>query len=216
MSESAPPPSAITTTVNRTALISAAIGFLLALACAVWAGLHFAQSTSSIGYGALTGLSFGALFAFGQRIKHYFLPASLQRKPKRSSSPTPVTELRPAQRAAGNAKPLHVIFDESQIQILRGTTKMHSIAWQDLGQIVININGNKLPIPNWVLTTHDGQTSIRIPNDTLGVEQLTEQFRLRLSGYDSDITNNAIIRAMGATQGSFALWQHGITPDSAD
>ena len=213
MSDSAPTPSAATTTASRTALISAAIGFLLALACAVWAGLHFAQSTSNIGYGALTGLSFGALFAFGQRIKQYFLPASSQRKQKRPASPVPVAELRPAQRAAANAKPLTVNVDEDQIQILRGTTKLDCIHWHDLSRIVIDISNSKLPIPNWVLFREDGESSIRIPNDIDGVEQLTEQFKVRLTGYDNDATNTAIIRAMGATQGSFTLWCRSVAPD---
>ncbi|MBB3211475.1 hypothetical protein FHW67_000723 [Herbaspirillum sp. Sphag1AN] len=216
MSDSVPPPSAATPVATRTTLISSAIGFLLALACAVWAGVHFAQSTSSIGYGALTGLSFGALFAFGQRIKQYFLPASSQRKQKRPINPAAVAELRPAQRAAANAKPLNVTFDEDQIQILRGTTKLHSIDWQDLDGIVIDIGGSKLPIPNWVLTAQDRESTIRIPNDTLGIEQLTEQFRLRLSGYDNDATDTAIISAMGAAQGSFTLWQRGVALDDTD
>ena len=220
MPDSVPPPpatpSANTPAVRRGALLSATLGFLLALACALWAGAHFAHSTSSIAYGALTGLSFGALFAFGQRIKLIFVPASGIPKKKRRISPGPVAALRPAQRAAANAKPLSVTFDENQIQTGRGTGKLDSIRWDELGRVVIDISAGKLPIPCWVLFRQDGERSIRIPNDALGIEQLTEQFKLRLPGYDNEATTTTIISAMGATQGSFELWRQHLAPGSGD
>lgn len=211
MSDSSPSAPAVTLSA-----ILASVGFLLALACALWAGTHFVQSTSSIGYGVLTGLSFGALFACGQRIKIYFLPKSKVAKKKFDASQEAVVVLRPAQLAAANVKPFTVTFDEDQIQTARGTTKLDSINWHDLGRIVIDISDGKLPIPYWILFRQDGEYSIRIPNDALGIEQLTEQFSVRLPGYDNDAAMTTIIHAMGAMHGHFELWHQAVAPNAAD
>lgn len=180
------------------------IGFALAAACALWAGTQFALTGSSIGYGALTGLSFGAMFAFGQRVKQRLFPTPESTKWKISGGPT-AADLRPAQRAAARAKPLMVEFDELRVKTLRGGVERDSIAWQDIERIVITIGDDFLPMPYWLLVKGNG--GVRIPNDAPGLEQLMEQFKTQLPGYDNDATYQAVINAMGAMEGSFEIWR---------
>ncbi|MFZ1181486.1 MAG: hypothetical protein WAN92_08275, partial [Herbaspirillum sp.] len=71
-------------------LITFLIVFALATCCALWAGTQFiAQTGSNVGYGLLTGLSFGAMFACLQRVKERLFPAPASTRP-RVSSPHPV------------------------------------------------------------------------------------------------------------------------------
>ena len=182
------------------------IGFLLALACALWSGLEFSRSDSSIGYGALTGLCFGAVFAFGQRIKNRLFPAPPPDKWKVSSPPA-AAGLRPAQRAAMRAKPLSVEFDDSEIRTMRNDALQESIAWGEIAHIVISINDGVPPMPYWLITRENGSSGIRIPNDTAGLDALMEACPVKLSGYDSSTADAAIIAAMGAVKGSFEVWQ---------
>jgi hypothetical protein len=192
-------------------LLAYLTGFALALACALWAGNKFRQTDASIAFGVLTGLSFGAMFAFGQRIRQSLFPAPESGKWKSRTPATP--ELRPAQRAAMRARPLTVQFDDNGIQTLRGGTEHETLAWQDLDHIVIIIGDKLLPMPFWLLTTARG--GIRLPNDTAGLEALTEQFKTRLPDYDNDHTYEAIINAMGALEGSFDIWRKPTVPPAA-
>jgi hypothetical protein len=195
-------------TLQLPLLLTYLIGFALALACALWAGNKFRQTDASIVFGVLTGLSFGAMFAFGQRIKQSLFPASESGKWKNRAPATP--ELRPAQRAAMRARPLTVQFDDNGIQTLRGGGIQESLAWQELDHIVITIGNPLLPMPFWLLATAHG--GIRLANDTAGLEALTEQFKTRLPGYDNDRTYAAIINAMGALEGSFDIWRKSDAP----
>jgi len=184
-------------------LIPAILGFLLALGCAAWAGTRFAQSGSSLLYGLLTGLSFGALFAFGQRVRQGLFPEAAARR-RKISAPPPPPKLRPALQAAAKANPLRVEFDETAIRVLRGSVESDSIVWQDIERVVITIGEKSLPMPYWLLVKGDG--GLRIPNDTAGLEELLEQCKTALPGYDNDATYQAVINAMGAMQGTFEIW----------
>ena len=180
------------------------IGFALAACCAVWAGSQFALTGSSLGYGVLTGLSFGAMFAFGQRVKNRLFPTPASTKWKINAGPT-AADMRPARRAAARAKPMTVAFDDEFIKTSRGDAELESIAWQDINRIVITIGDDFLPMPYWMLATTKG--GIRLPNDTPGLESLMEEFKVKLPGYDSDATYDAVIAAMGAMEGSFEVWK---------
>src|SRR5450830_1200191 len=175
-------------TPSQPPLFAYIIGFALAACCAIWAGSQFALTGSSLGYGVLTGLSFGAMFAFGQRVKNRLFPTPESTKWKINAGPT-AADLRPARRAAARAKPMTVAFDEEFIKTSRAGAELESIAWQDINRIVITIGG------------------IRLPNDTPGLEALMEEFKVKLSGYDNDATYNAVISAMGAMEGTFEVWK---------
>ncbi|MFL9877267.1 hypothetical protein PQR63_02640 [Herbaspirillum rhizosphaerae] len=180
------------------------IGFALAACCAIWAGSQFALTGSSIGYGVLTGLSFGAMFAFGQRVKNRLFPTPESTKWKINAGPT-AADLRPARRAAARAKPMTVAFDAEFIKTSRAGAELESIAWQDINRIIITIGDDFLPMPYWMIATTKG--GIRLPNDTPGLEALMEEFKVKLPGYDNDATYNAVISAMGAMEGTFEVWK---------
>ncbi|WP_034292110.1 hypothetical protein [Herbaspirillum sp. RV1423] len=180
------------------------IGFALAASCAVWAGSRFALTGSSLGYGVLTGLSFGAMFAFGQRVKNRLFPAPPSTAWKINAGPT-AADLRPARRAVERAKPVTVAFDDAVIKTSRSGAELESIAWQDIERLVITIGDDFLPMPYWMLVTAKG--GIRLPNDTPGLESLMEEFKVKLPGYDNDATYNAVISAMGAMEGTFEVWK---------
>jgi len=182
-------------TPAKSSLLPHLIGFALALSCAVWAGIKFALTGSSIGYGALTGLSFGAMFAFGQRVK------------KIGNLPSDA-HLRPAQRAAARAKPLTVECDASHIKTMRAGVERESLPWQEIEQIIISIGDATLPTPHWLLISNGG--GMRIPNDTAGLDAAMEHFKVQLPGYDSSTTDAAIVQAMGAMKGSVEIWRRVI------
>ncbi|WP_050476671.1 hypothetical protein [Herbaspirillum rhizosphaerae] len=196
-------------TPSQPPLFAYLIGFALAACCAIWAGSQFALTGSSIGYGVLTGLSFGAMFAFGQRVKNRLFPTPESTKWKINAGPT-AADLRPARRAAARAKPVTVAFDDEFIKTSRGDAELESIAWQDVNRIVITIGDDFLPMPYWMIATVKG--GIRLPNDTPGLESLMEEFKSKLPGYDNDATYQAVISAMGAMEGVFEVWK---TPVSA-
>lgn len=191
-------------TPSQPPLFSYIIGFALAACCAIWAGSQFALTGSSIGYGVLTGLSFGAMFAFGQRVKNRLFPTPESTKWKINAGPT-AADLRPARRAAARAKPVTVAFDDEFIKTSRGDAELESIAWQDINRIVITIGDDFLPMPYWMIATTKG--GIRLPNDTPGLESLMEEFKVKLPGYDNDATYQAVISAMGAMEGVFEVWK---------
>jgi len=191
-------------TPSQPPLFAYIIGFALAACCAIWAGSQFALTGSSLGYGVLTGLSFGAMFAFGQRVKNRLFPTPESTKWKINAGPT-AADLRPARRAAARAKPMTVAFDEEFIKTSRAGAELESIAWQDINRIVITIGDDFLPMPYWMIATTKG--GIRLPNDTPGLEALMEEFKVKLSGYDNDATYNAVISAMGAMEGTFEVWK---------
>lgn len=193
---------------SRRPLIVYFVGFTLAACCAVWAGSRFAATGSNLGFGVLTGLSVGAMFAFGQRIRQYFFPAAPSSAWKVNAGPG-TDNLRPAQCAAARARPLTVSFDDTMIQSTRNGAMVESIAWQDIRRITITIGDDFLPMPYWVLATAGG--GIRLPNDTPGLEELTQACKTKLPGYDSDATYKAVIAAMGSMEGSFDIWQTGAT-----
>ncbi|ASU39777.1 hypothetical protein hmeg3_16810 [Herbaspirillum sp. meg3] len=194
-------------TPSQPPLFAYIIGFALAACCAIWAGSQFALTGSSLGYGVLTGLSFGAMFAFGQRVKNRLFPTPESTKWKINAGPT-AADLRPARRAAARAKPMTVAFDEEFIKTSRAGTELESIAWQDINRIVITIGDDFLPMPYWMIATTKG--GIRLPNDTPGLEGLMEEFKVKLPGYDNDATYNAVISAMGAMEGTFEVWKKAI------
>lgn len=193
---------------SRPSLLPTVFGLLLALLCAVWAGARFAFAGSGIGYGVLTGLAFGALFAYAQRIRRYFFPAAQQ---PRQAIPlvTRAAEARPTQRSDAHAATLQVVFDDSRIRMLRNDVERDSIAWQEIAHIVIQIDGDIRPLPYWLLLKDSG--GLRIPNNAIGLEQLLEQCKTQLPGYDSEATYATVITAMGAMTGSFAIWPHPST-----
>jgi len=193
-------------------LLPILLGFVVALACTMWAARQFATSGSSIGYGALTGLSFGALFAFGQQIRERFLGPARARR--RRLTPVATATLRPAQRAAAKKTiPLTVTMDDKMIRTVRGSVERDSIAWQDIERIVIVISEDLPPLPQWRLIKAAGE--MHIANDTPGLDQLMEQFKVQLAGYDNDATYEAVIEAMGALQGSFEIWRKAVTPTAS-
>jgi len=194
-------------TPSQPPLFAYIIGFALAACCAIWAGSQFALTGSSLGYGVLTGLSFGAMFAFGQRVKNRLFPTPESTKWKINAGPT-AADLRPARRAAARAKPMTVAFDEEFIKTSRAGAELESIAWQDINRIVITIGDDFLPMPYWMIATTKG--GIRLPNDTPGLEGLMEEFKVKLPGYDNDATYNAVISAMGAMEGTFEVWKKAI------
>src|SRR5450830_1855738 len=120
-------------TPSQPPLVVYLLGFAAAACCAAWSGAQFALTGSSLGYGVLTGLSFGAMFAFGQRVKNRLFPAPESNKWKINGGPS-AADLRPAQRAAARAKPLTVAFDDSLISTLRAGAVLESIAWQDINR----------------------------------------------------------------------------------
>lgn len=191
-------------TPSQPPLIVYLLGFAAAAACAAWAGAQFALTGSSIGYGVLTGLAFGAMFAFGQRVKNRLFPTPESSKWKINAGPS-AADLRPAQRAAARAKPLSIAFDDSVVKTMRNGAEQESIAWQDIQRIIIAIGDNFLPMPYWMLATDKG--GIRIPNDAPGLENLMEEFKQKLPGYDNDATYAAVIAAMGAMEGTFEIWR---------
>lgn len=191
-------------TPSQPPLIVYLIGFVIAAACAAWAGSQFAVTGSHVGYGALAGLAFGAMFAFGQRLRNRLFPTRESSRWKINPAPSG-PDLRPAQRALARAKPLTVELDEDAVKTLRGGTEQESIAWQDIQRIVITIGDNFLPMPYWMLATAKG--GIRIPNDAPGLENLMEEFKQKLPGYDNDTTYSAVIAAMGAMEGTFEIWR---------
>jgi len=191
-------------TPSQPPLVVYLLGFAAAACCAAWSGAQFALTGSSLGYGVLTGLSFGAMFAFGQRVKNRLFPTPASTKWKINAGPS-AADLRPAQRAAARAKPVTVAFDEEFIKTARAGAELESIAWQDVSRIVINIGDNFLPMPYWMIATDKG--GIRLPNDTPGLENLMEEFKVKLPGYDNDATYNAVISAMGAMEGTFEVWK---------
>jgi len=189
---------------NQPPLFAYLIGFALSACCAVWAGSQFALTGSSIGYGVLTGLAFGAMFAFGQRVKNRLFPTPESTKWKINAGPS-AADLRPAKRAAARAKPVTVAFDDEFIRTTRAGAELESIAWQDVERIVITIGDDFLPMPYWMIATAKG--GIRLPNDTPGLESLMEEFKVKLPGYDNDATYTAVIAAMGAMEGVFEVWK---------
>jgi hypothetical protein len=195
-------------TPTKSSLLPHLTGFALALTCAVWAGTKFALTGSSIGYGALTGLSFGAMFAFGQRVKQRLFPTPESGKWKIADIPS-AANLRPAQRAAALAKPLMVECDASHIKTMRASVEHDILAWQDIEQIVISIGDKILPTPHWLLISNS--SGMRIPNDTAGLDAAMEQFKVQLPGYDSDATDASIIQAMGAMRGDVEIWRRSAT-----
>jgi hypothetical protein len=194
-------------TPAKSSLLPHLIGFALALSCAVWAGIKFALTGSSIGYGALTGLSFGAMFAFGQRVKQHLFPKPEASKWKIGNLPSDA-HLRPAQRAAARAKPLTVECDASHIKTMRAGVERESLPWQEIEQIIISIGDATLPTPHWLLISNGG--GMRIPNDTAGLDAAMEHFKVQLPGYDSSTTDAAIVQAMGAMKGSVEIWRRVI------
>jgi len=194
-------------------LVPYLVGFALALSCAIWAGTKFAINGSSIGYGALTGLSFGAMFAFGQRVKQRLFPQPEPNRWKIANVPAPAA-LRPAQQAAAKSRPLTVEFDATTIKTLRGGIEQDSVAWRDIERIIIVIDDNLLPMPTWQLLTTTG--GMRIANDTPGLEALIEHFKTQLPDYDNDTTYQAVINAMGAMSGTFAIWHKSQDSASAN
>ena len=188
-------------------LIPALLGFVVALACAVWGGLRFAHNDSSLLYGLLTGLSFGALFASGQRVRQVLFPESMVRRKKIPVPSTP--HLRPALQAAAMTRPLSVEFDALNIRTVRSGIERENIAWQDIERIFITVGDDGQTMPHWLLVKGSG--GMRIPNDTIALEDLLEQCKTQLPGYDNDATYQAVINAMGALQGSFEIWSKNTT-----
>lgn len=191
---------------SRQSLLVYLIGFAVAAGCAAWAGSRFAENGSNLGFGVLTGLSVGAVFAFGQRIRQYFFPTAASTTWKIHTGPG-TSDPRQARRAAARAKPMTVTFNEEVIDTVRNGAVRESIAWRDITRITITIGDDFLPMPYWMIATGNG--GIRLPNDTAGLEELTEAFKTNLPGYESDASYEAVIAAMGATEGSFAVWKKG-------
>lgn len=180
-------------------LITFLIVFVLATCCALWAGAQFiAQTGSNIGYGLLTGLSFGAMFACAQRVKDHLFPTLASTRPS-VSGPHPV------RRAAVRARPLTVAFDDEFIRTARADAELARIAWQDVEHITITISGGSLPMPYWTIAT--ARVSIGLSNDTPGLENLMEAFKTKLPGYDTAVIHETVISAMGALEGAFDIWQ---------
>lgn len=185
-------------------LITFLIIFALATCCALWAGTQFiAQAGSNVGYGLLTGLSFGAMFACLQRVKERLFPAPVLTRPRRVPSP------HPARRTALRARPLTVAFDDEFIRTARADTELERVAWQDVEHITIAISGGSLPMPCWTIAS--AKAGIRLPNDTPGLENLMEAFKTKLPGYDDAAIHAAVINAMGALEGSFDIWHRPVS-----
>jgi len=191
-------------TPSQSPLVVYILGFIAAACCAAWSGAQFAITGSNIGYGVLTGLSFGAMFAFGQRVKNRLFPTPASTQWKINAGPS-AADLRPAKRAAARAKPIAVEFDDDAVSTTRNGAALENIAWQDINRIVITIGDDFLPMPYWMIATDKG--GIRVPNDAPGLESLMEAFKLKLPGYDSDATYQAVISAMGAMEGTFEVWK---------
>ncbi|EJN07377.1 hypothetical protein [Herbaspirillum sp. YR522] len=180
-------------------------GLAAAIGIALWAGNHYMRNDASLFYGLAAGLSFGAAFAFGQQIKHHFVPP----RARKSSWKVDAAGLSPAKLAAQAARRIDVEFDELEIRTTVRGVRREGIAWNDLSDITIRISEGALPQPQWIIAGRVGDDvkGVLVPNDAEGLDALTEAFKARLPGFSDDRTYQSVIAAMSALEGSFAIWK---------
>lgn len=113
---------------------------------------------------------------------------------------TDFVEESPAQKAGAGEPPVTVRYDSWGIYI-----KREKIAWGNVKQIIIRIEGKPLPYAHWHIG--NGKEGIIVPNDAVGGQELFFKiFPARFAGYDCDHTYQTIINACAASKGSFAVW----------
>ncbi|MDR2710047.1 MAG: hypothetical protein LBB65_01720 [Burkholderiales bacterium] len=106
----------------------------------------------------------------------------------------------------GSSSPISVAFDERGVSLfVKGQIKQ-TIAWDEIEMIAVCIEDAFLPFPYWYVGNEDNL--LRISNDAVGGTALfVDGFCEHISGYKSDTTFNAIIKASAAMEGAFIIWQ---------
>lgn len=186
--------------------------FAIFASSTTWAVTQFAVSNSSIGYGTLAGLSFGAMFALGQRVKNRLFPAPSSSSKYQINTLPRATDLPSAHQIARRKPAISVAFDNTCINTMRAGIKLESIAWQDIHRIVIVSGNHFLTMPYWMIMTD--KSEIRLPNDTPGLDYLIAEFSLKLPHYNNDKIHAAVITAMDAMEGRFDIWHKNTMADN--
>ncbi|MBV8624338.1 MAG: anaphase-promoting protein [Herbaspirillum sp.] len=183
------------------------LGLVAAFAVGLWAGIHYMSHDTSLFYGLIAGLSFGAAFAFGQQIKNRFVPPKVKTTDWKVQAPG-AADLSPARLAAQQARKINVEFDDDEIRTVVRGAKREGIAWNELSDVTIRISDDALPQPQWILAgkSGDGIKGVLVPNDADGLEALMDAMKTRLPGYDNDKNYETVIAAMSAMEGSFHVW----------
>lgn len=197
-------------------LFASVVGLVAAVALALWAGIHYMSNDASLFYGLVAGLSFGGAFAFGQQIKHHFVPPRERKTGWRVNAPG-AAELSPAKLAAQAARKISVEFDDSEIRTMVRGTQREGIAWSEVSDVSIRISDDSLPLPEWIIA---GQVSgaikgVLVPNDAEGLDALVEAMKQRLPGFDDDKNYQTVIAAMSAMEGTFHVWTRPAPPTAA-
>ncbi len=183
------------------------LGLVAAFAIGLWAGIHYMSNETSLFYGLIAGLSFGAAFAFGQQIKNRLVPPKVKTTDWKVQAPG-AAELSPARLAAQQARKIGVEFDDDEIRTVVRGAKREGIAWNEVSDVTIRISEGKLPQPQWIIAGKSGDAvkGVLVPNDADGLEALQEAMKQRLPGYDNDKNYETVIAAMSAMEGSFHVW----------
>nr|WP_233170735.1 anaphase-promoting protein [Herbaspirillum sp. ASV7] len=187
------------------------LGLVAAFALGLWAGIHYMSNDTSLFYGLIAGLSFGAAFAFGQQIKNRLVPPKVKTTDWKVQAPG-AAELSPARLAAQQARKICVEFDDDEIRTVVRGAKREGIAWSEVSDVTIRISEGSLPQPQWIIAGKSGETlkGVLIPNDAEGLDALLEAMKQRLPGYDNDKNYETVIAAMSAMEGSFHVWSRPV------
>ncbi|MFJ3057407.1 anaphase-promoting protein [Herbaspirillum sp. NPDC087042] len=183
------------------------LGLVAAFAIGLWAGIHYMSNEASLFYGLIAGLSFGAAFAFGQQIKNRFVPPRVKTSDWKVQAPG-AAELSPARMAAQQARKIDVAFDDEEIRTVVRGAKREGIAWSEVSDVTIRISEGSLPQPQWIIAGKSGDAikGVLVPNDAEGLDALQEAMKQRLPGYDNERSDETVIAAMSAMEGSFPVW----------
>lgn len=192
---------------RKITLLFSVLGLVAAFALALWAGIHYMTHDASLFYGLVAGLSFGAAFAFGQQIKHRFVPPRQRKSDWRVQTPG-AADLNPAKLAAQAARKVSVEFDDEEIRTMARGAKREGIAWSAVDEVTIRISDDSLPQPEWIIAGRsDGAVKgVLVPNDAEGLDALQDAMKEKLPGFDNDQTYETVIAAMAAMEGRFAVW----------
>jgi hypothetical protein len=169
------------------------------------------SNDTSLFYGLIAGLSFGAAFAFGQQIKNRLVPPKVKTTDWKVQAPG-AAELSPARLAAQQARKIGVEFDDDEIRTVVRGAKREGIAWSEVSDVTIRISEGSLPQPQWIIAGKSGEAikGVLIPNDAEGLDALLEAMKQRLPGYDNDKNYETVIAAMSAMEGSFHVWSRPV------
>lgn len=192
---------------RKITLLFSVLGLVAAFALALWAGIHYMTHDASLFYGLVAGLSFGAAFAFGQQIKHRFVPPRQRKSDWRVQAPG-AADLSPAKLAAQAARKICVEFDDEEIRTMARGAKREGIAWSAVDEVTIRISDDSLPQPEWIIAGRSGGAvkGVLVPNDAEGLDALQDAMKEKLPGFDNDQTYETVIAAMAAMEGRFAVW----------